>query len=189
LNKKARLIVFASPSGGGKGTIIRRLLASHPEWGLSCSATTRAPRPTEQDGREHYFLTPEEFQRRLDAGEFLEHEQIHTDIYGTLKPATEERVRRGETVVFDLDVKGALSVKRAFPEAFLIFLLPPSMEILEQRLRGRKTESDEVIRIRLSRAEMEIKLADRFDVQIVNDDLEQTVQDVETAIAKRFADR
>jgi guanylate kinase len=188
LNSKARLIVFASPSGGGKGTIIRRLLSSHPEWGLSCSATTRAPRPTEQDGREHYFLTAEEFQRRLDAGEFLEHEQIHTDLYGTLKPVTEERMNRAETVVFDLDVKGALSVKRAFPEAFLIFLLPPSVEVLEQRLRNRKTESDEVIRIRLSRAEMEMTLADRFDVRIVNDDLEQTVQNVETAIAARFAE-
>jgi guanylate kinase len=189
LNSKARLIVFASPSGGGKGTIIRRLLVNHPEWGLSCSATTRSPRPNEQDGREHYFLSPEEFQRRLEVGEFLEHEQIHTDFYGTLRPVTEERVRRGETVVFDLDVKGALSVKRAFPEAFLIFLLPPSMEILEQRLRNRKTEREEVIRIRLSRAEMEMALADRFDVRIVNDDLDQTVKDVETAIAGRFADR
>jgi guanylate kinase len=188
LNKRARLIVFASPSGGGKGTIIRRLLSDHPEWGLSCSATTRSPRPTEQNGTEHYFLTPEEFQRRLNAGEFLEHEQIHTDLYGTLKPVTEERVRRGETIVFDLDVKGALSVKRVFPEAFLIFLLPPSLEILEQRLRGRKTESDEVIRIRLSRAEMEMALVDRFDAKIINDDLEQTVQDVETAIAERFAE-
>jgi guanylate kinase len=188
LNKKARLIVFAAPSGGGKGTIIRRLLSNHPKWGFSCSATTRAPRPGEQDGKDYFFLTPEEFQHRVDAGEFLEYEQVHRDFYGTLRPATEERVRRGETVVFDLDVKGALSVKRVFPEAFSIFLLPPSMEILEQRLRGRKTESDEVIRLRLTRAEMEMNLVHCFDVRIVNDDLEQTVLNVETAIGKRFAE-
>ncbi|MBU0692845.1 guanylate kinase [bacterium] len=187
MSSRGRLIVFASPSGGGKGTVIRQLLDQHPDWGFSCSATTRAPRPGEEDGKHYYFLNRDEFQRRVAAGEFLEHEAVHSDLYGTLKSVTQERLEQGETVIFDLDVKGALSVKRHYPEAFSIFIVPPSMAVLEQRLRGRKTESEEVIRLRLTRAAMELGLADQFDVRIVNDVLEQTVADVEQAIANRFA--
>lgn len=186
MNSRGRLIVFASPSGGGKGTVIRHLLDKHPAWGFSCSATTRPPRPGEEDGSHYYFLSRDEFQRRIDAGDFLEYEAVHRDLYGTLKSVTQERLAKGETVIFDLDVKGALSVKRHYPEAFSIFVMPPSMEVLEQRLRGRQTESDDVIRLRLARAEMELGLADQFDIRIVNDVLEQTVTDVERAIADRF---
>jgi len=166
--------------------VIQRLMERHPDWGFSCSATTREPRPGEVDGDHYYFLSRGEFERRVDQGEFLEHEPVHGNLYGTLRTVTEERVQHGETVIFDLDVKGALSVKRAFPEAFSIFLLPPSMEVLEQRLRGRRTEDDADVKLRLSRAEMELELADRFDVRIVNDDLEQTVADVQGAIDRRF---
>ena len=181
-----RLIVFAAPAGGGKSTVIRRLRQAHPEWGFSVSVTTRAPRPGEVDGREYYFLAREEFARRVAAGEFLEHEEVHGDLYGTLKAPTFERLARGETLIFDLDVKGALNVKAAYPQALSIFLLPPSRNVLRQRLEGRKTESRESVERRLVRAEMELALAPRFDVQIVNDDLETTVAGVEKAIAARF---
>ncbi|RPH94902.1 guanylate kinase [candidate division KSB1 bacterium] len=183
------LIVFASPAGGGKSTVIRRLRDTHPDWGFSVSATTRAPRSGEADGREYYFLSREEFVRRVETGEFLEHEDVHGNLYGTLRPITMERVQRGETLIFDLDVKGALNVKEAFPEALSIFLLPPSREILRQRLEGRKTEPPEVVERRLSRADMELALAPRFDVQIVNDVLDTTVAEVERAIAARFSEQ
>jgi len=181
-----RLIVFAAPAGGGKSTVIRRLREVHPEWGFSVSATTRAPRAGEVDGREYYFLAREEFTRRVAAGEFLEHEEVHGDLYGTLKAPTFERLARGETLIFDLDVKGALNVKAAYPEALSIFLLPPSRDVLRRRLEGRRTESRESVERRLVRADMELALAPRFDVQIVNDDLATTVAGVEKAIAARF---
>jgi guanylate kinase len=186
LSSAGRLIVFAAPAGGGKSTVIERLLAAHPDWGFSVSATTRLPRPIEKDGREYHFLTREEFLRRVAAGEFLEHEEVHGQLYGTLIAVTRERLARGETVVFDLDVKGALNVKAAFPEALTVFLLPPSRDLLRQRLEGRKTESPESVERRLARADMELALASRFDVQVVNADLYQTVADVERAIGRRW---
>jgi guanylate kinase len=181
-----RLIVFAAPAGGGKSTVISRLRGNHPEWGFSVSATTRAPREGEVDGREYQFLAREEFIRRVAAGEFLEHEEVHGDYYGTLKAPTFEKLARGETLIFDLDVKGALSIKAAYPDAFSIFLLPPSREVLKSRLVGRKTESAESVERRLARADMELSLAPRFDVRIVNNDLETAVAEVEKAIAARF---
>lgn len=185
---RGRLIVFAAPAGGGKSTVIGRLRSQHPDWGFSISATTRKPRSGEADGREYFFLAREEFLKRVESGEFLEHEEVHGELYGTLIAPTEQRLVSGETLIFDLDVKGALSVKRAFPEAFGIFLLPPSREVLRQRLEGRKTESPELVVRRLARADMELSLAERFDVQIVNDDLDTTVDRVEKAIAEHFAD-
>jgi guanylate kinase len=181
-----RLIVFAAPAGGGKSTVIRRLREIHPDWGFSISATTRAPREGEADGREYYFLARSEFERRVAAGEFLEHENVHGDLYGTLKAPTYERLTRGETLIFDLDVKGALNVKAAYPAALSIFLLPPSRDVLRQRLEGRRTETPESVERRLARADMELALASQFDIQIVNNDLDATVAEVETAIAARF---
>jgi guanylate kinase len=182
-----RLIVFAAPAGGGKSTVIRRLREAHPDWGFSVSATTRTPRAGEVDGREYHFLVRDDFIRRVAAGEFLEHEEVHGDLYGTLKAPTFERLARGETLIFDLDVKGALNVKAAYPQALSIFLLPPSRDVLRRRLEGRKSESRESLERRLVRADMELALAPRFDVQIVNDDLETTVAEVEHAIALRFS--
>jgi guanylate kinase len=138
------------------------------------------------DGREYYFLTRAEFERRVEAGEFLEHEDVHGELYGTLLAPTERRLERGEAIIFDLDVKGALSVKRAFPEALTIFLLPPSREVLRARLQNRGTEPQELVERRLSRADMELSRAGEFDVQIINDDLDTTVTQVETAIVQRF---
>lgn len=180
------MIVFAAPAGGGKSTIIRRIRELHPDWGFSCSATTRPPRPGEVDGREYYFLTREEFRRRIEAHEFFEHEDVHGEWYGTLRAPTESRLSAGETLIFDLDVKGALNVKRAHPEALSIFLLPPSREALRERLESRNTESPELVERRLARADLEMGMAHQFDVQIVNDDLERTVSAVEEAIRQRL---
>ncbi len=186
MSEQGRLIVFAAPAGGGKSTVIRRLRDRHPEWGFSCSATTRPPRPGEQHGREYYFLTREEFVRRVAAGEFFEHEEVHGEWYGTLRAPTEERLKSGETVIFDLDVKGALNLKRAHPAALTIFLLPPSRESLRARLESRKTESAEIVERRLARADLELSLAGSFDEQIINDDLESTVDAVDAAIQRKL---
>ena len=174
--------MFAAPAGGGKSTVIKELRERHPDWTFSVSATTRAPRPGEQDGREYHFLPRAEFERRVQAGEFLEHEDVHGELYGTLLAPTRERLERGETVIFDLDVKGALNVKRHFPDAFTIFLLPPSPEALRDRLRKRSTEPPELIEKRLTRVDMELALASRFDVQIVNDDLQRAVDEADDTI-------
>ena len=181
-----RLIVFAAPAGGGKSTVICRLRDIHPDWGFSVSATTRAPREGEIDGREYFFLKRDEFERRVATGKFLEHENVHGNLYGTLKAPTFERLARGETLIFDLDVKGALNVKAAYPEALSIFLLPPSRDILRQRLEGRRTETPESVERRLARADMEMALAPQFDVQIINNDLDAAVAEVENAITARF---
>lgn len=188
MSSRGRLIVVASPAGGGKSTIIRRLRENHPDWGFSISATTRPPRPGEQDGREYHFLSREEFLRRVRTAEFLEHEEVHGELYGTLIAPTRERLERGETMIFDLDVKGALSVKAEFPEAFSIFLLPPSREVLRWRLQNRGTESPELVERRLARADMELGLTDKFDIRIINDDLNTAVSETEAAIAARFAE-
>jgi len=187
LNNRGRLIVLASPAGGGKTTVIKRLRQNHPEWGFSVSGTTRPPRAGESDGREYFFFSREEFLRRVEAGEFLEHEEVHGEFYGTLIAPTRERLDRGEIVLFDLDVKGALSLKRIFPEALSVFLLPPSRDVLRQRLESRGTESPELVERRLARADMELDLAPRFDVRVVNDNLDTCVSEVEAAIAARFA--
>jgi guanylate kinase len=186
LSDRGCLIVFAAPAGGGKSTVIKRLLAAHPQWGFSCSATTRPPRPGEVNGREYWFLNRSEFERRVAAGDFLEYENVHGELYGTLRAATQTRLERGESVIFDLDVKGALSVKRAFPEALTIFLLPPSREVLRERLQNRGTEPPELVERRLSRADMELEQAPVFDVQIVNDKLDDAVAQVDAAIVSRF---
>lgn len=176
--------MFASPAGGGKSTIIQKLRERHPDWTFSVSATTRQSRPGEVHGREYYFFTRDEFLKRVNAGEFLEHEDVHGELYGTLIVPTRERLDKRETVIFDLDVKGALNVKHYFPDALTIFVLPPSREVLRERLMQRHTETPELIEKRLSRADMELALAPKFDVQVVNDDLERAVNEVDRAIAQ-----
>ncbi len=178
--------MFASPAGGGKSTIIQKLRERHPDWTFSVSATTRKPRPGEVHGREYYFFTREEFLQRVNVGEFLEHENVHGELYGTLTAPTRERLDKSETVIFDLDVKGALNVKRHFPDALTVFVLPPSREALRERLMKRHTEPPELVEKRLSRADMELALAPQFDVQVVNDNLERAVNQVDEAITQRF---
>ncbi|MCI5710842.1 MAG: guanylate kinase [Prevotella sp.] len=170
-----KLIIFSAPSGSGKSTIINWLM-QHPELNMafSISCTSRAPRGTEQNGVEYFFLTPDEFRRRIAADEFLEYEEVYKDrFYGTLKAQVESQLAKGENVVFDVDVKGGCNIKRFYGDkAMSLFIQPPSIEALRQRLVGRATDTPEVIEDRIARASYELTFAPKFDHVVVNDDLE-----------------
>ena len=173
-----KLIIFSAPSGSGKSTIIGRLM-QHPELHLafSISCTSRAPRGTEKNGVEYFFITPEEFRERISRGEFLEYEEVYKDrFYGTLKQQVETQAARGENVVFDVDVKGGCNIKEYYGDrALSVFIQPPSIEELRKRLEGRATDAPEVINQRIARAEFELSQASGFDRVVVNDDLEKAV--------------
>ena len=172
---KGKLIVFSAPSGSGKSTIIRYLLDKGLPLRFSISATSRAPRGEEQDGREYYFLTPEAFRQKIAAGEFLEYEEVYRDqFYGTLRSEIERIQASGNTVVLDVDVVGGSRIKEQYgAEALSVFIRPPSIEALRERLEKRATDTPEVIERRLEKAAYELSFAPRFDRIIVNDDLEQ----------------
>ncbi|MGP1540278.1 guanylate kinase [Bacteroides pyogenes] len=169
-----KLIIFSAPSGSGKSTIINYLLTQNLGLAFSVSATSRAPRGNEQDGVEYFFLTPEEFRRRIENNEFLEYEEVYQDrYYGTLKEQVEKQLEKGQNVVFDVDVVGGCNIKSFYGErALSIFIQPPSIEELRHRLEGRGTDAAEVIESRIAKAEYELGFAPRFDRIIVNDDLE-----------------
>lgn len=179
--EKGKIIILSAPSGSGKSTIIGHLMKM-PELNLefSISATSRAPRGEERDGREYYFLTPGEFHRRVDNGEFVEWEEVYAGtMYGTLRSEVERVVNAGRNLIMDIDVKGALNVKRIFGcEALAIFIAPPSLDVLESRLRGRNTDSEESVAKRLGKAEYELSFAPEFDNVVVNDDLDRAVKEV-----------
>ena len=161
----------------GKGTVLARVREVRPDLGLTVSATTRAARPGEVDGVAYHFLTDEEFDAELAAGNFLEWANVHGHRYGTLMREVTSRLERGQSLVLEIDVQGALNVRRAFPDAVLVFVEPPSLEALEARLRARGTEDEESLRLRLANAAGELELADAYDVRIVNDDLDVAVGD------------
>lgn len=181
----SKLIIFSAPSGSGKSTIINRLM-KRPELNLhfSISATSRQPRGQERHGVEYFFLTPEEFRKRIEADEFLEYEEVYKDrYYGTLKSQVDNQLEAGDNVVFDVDVHGGCRIKEYYGErALSIFIQPPSIEELRNRLVGRATDSAEVIEQRIARAEYELSFAPKFDKTIVNDDLEKAVEETLTAI-------
>ena len=168
-----KLIIFSAPSGSGKSTIINYLLTQNLHLTFSISATSRPPRGTEQHGVEYYFLTPEEFRRRIANNEFLEYEEVYQDrFYGTLKAPIEQKLQEGYNVVFDVDVVGGCNIKKFYGNrALSIFIQPPSVEELRRRLEGRATDAPDVIESRVAKAEFELGFADKFDVVIVNDDL------------------
>ena len=173
---KGKCLIFSAPSGSGKSTIVQWLTSEHPELNLvfSISATSRPPRGTEQHGVEYFFLTPEEFKAKIEADEFLEYEEVYTDrYYGTLKSQIEAELEQGKNVIFDIDIKGGINVKKHFGErALSLFIQPPGVEELRRRLVGRGTDTAEQIEIRLAKAEYEMSFASEFDKIIVNDDLE-----------------
>ena len=183
--KKGKVIVLSAPSGTGKSSIIKKLL-EYPELnlGFSVSATSRAPRGAEQHGVEYYFISHEEFKRRAEAGDFVEWEEVYPGTcYGTLKSEVTRVTEAGRNLIMDIDVKGGLNVKKCFgDQALTIFILPPSKEELERRLRGRGTDAEEVIRKRLDKADFELSFAPQFDVRVVNDDLERAVEEVRRLI-------
>lgn len=183
---KGRLLIFSAPSGSGKSTIVQWLMKEHPELNMhfSISCTTRAPRGTEQNGVEYFFISPVEFKEKIAQDAFVEYEEVYTDkYYGTLKSQVTEMTENGQNVVFDIDVKGGCNIKRQYGnKALSIFIQPPSIEELRRRLEGRATDAQEVIEQRLSKASYELTFADKFDIVIVNDDLEKAKADTLNAI-------
>ena len=189
---RGRLIIFSAPSGSGKSTIVQYLMKEHPELNLafSISCTSRAPRGTEKNGVEYFFLTPEEFKQKIDKDEFLEYEEVYENrFYGTLKSQVENQTEKGENVVFDVDVKGGCNIKNFYGDkALSIFVQPPSVEELRRRLVGRATDAPEVIEQRLAKASYEMTFAEKFDHIVINDDLDvakaETLKLVEDFLAK-----
>ena len=170
-----KLVIFSAPSGSGKSTIINYLMRQGLGLAFSVSATSRPPRGTERDGVEYFFLSPEEFRRRIAAGDFLEYEEVYKDrFYGTLKSQVEKQLEAGQNVVLDVDVHGGCRIKEHDGDrALSVFIQPPSVEELRRRLEGRGTDSPEVINDRIARAEYELTFAQRFDTVIINDNLEE----------------
>lgn len=170
-----KLIIFSAPSGSGKSTIINYLLKQNLNLAFSISATSRAPRGTEKDGVEYFFLTPEEFRQRIERDEFLEYEEVYKDrYYGTLKAQVEKQLAEGQNVIFDVDVVGGCNIKKYYGDrALSVFIQPPSVEELRRRLTGRGTDTPEVIESRIAKAEYELSFAPKFDQIVVNDDLQK----------------
>ena len=185
-----KLIIFSAPSGSGKSTIINYLLQQSLRLRFSISATSRAPRGTEKNGVEYYFLTPEAFKARIAKGDFLEYEEVYTDkFYGTLKSEVERILNEGDNVIFDVDVVGGCNIKRFYGDrALSVFIQPPSIEELRKRLVRRGTDTPEVIESRIAKAEYELSFADKFDTVVINDDLEtaeaKALQVIQAFLAK-----
>ena len=174
-----KLIIFSAPSGSGKSTIINYLMTQGLNLAFSISATSRAPRGSEQHGVEYYFLSAEEFKQRIANDEFLEYEEVYADrFYGTLKAPIEKQLAEGFNVVFDVDVVGGCNIKKYYGDrALSVFIQPPSIEELRKRLVGRATDAPEVIESRIAKAEFELGFAEKFDVVVINDELEKAKAD------------
>ena len=187
---EGKLIIFSAPSGSGKSTIINYLLTQGLNLAFSISATSRPPRGTEKHGVEYFFLTPDEFRKRIDDNEFLEYEEVYKDrYYGTLKSQVEEQLKAGQNVIFDVDVGGGCNIKKYYGDkALSLFVQPPSVEELRHRLTGRGTDAPEVIESRIAKAEYELSFAPKFDKVIINDDLE-TAKAEALRIIKEFLHR
>ena len=180
-----KVIIFSAPSGAGKSTVVNHLLGLHPEFEFSVSATSREPRGQEQDGVEYYFISARKFRSLIRKDAFIEYEEVYKDrFYGTLKSEVERIWAKGHVIIFDVDVKGGVNLKKYFGDAAMsVLILPPSMEVLEQRLRGRGTDSEEAIRERLAKAASELEFAaGKFDRDLVNDKLEDTFAQAEALV-------
>ncbi len=182
MNNEHRLTVISGPSGCGKDTVVRNLLALRKDCRLSVSCTTRAPRPGEEEGVDYFFITREEFERRIAAGDILEYNEYAGNLYGTAKTELESAFSGDRTVILVIDVNGGRNVKKAYPGAQLIFLVPPSEEELKRRLLGRNTETPESLERRLAIAREEMKCAGDYDVTVVNDSLDRCVKEVLASI-------
>lgn len=183
-----KVIIFSAPSGAGKSTVVGHLLGLHPEFEFSVSATSRPPRGQERDGVEYYFIDAGRFRELIAQDAFVEYEEVYRDrFYGTLKSEVERIWAKGNVIVFDVDVKGGVSLKQYFGDAALsVLIVPPDLEVLERRLRGRGTDSEEAIRERLGKAASELAFAaGKFDRELVNDKLEDTFAEAE-ALVTRF---
>ena len=177
-----KLVVISAPSVSGKTTIAREMIRLQPSLRFSVSATTRQKRDGEQEGEDYYFLSKEEFLRRVEAGEFVEWEELFGNYYGTLKSELDRAIRDNRHLIFDVDVNGGLSIKREYPSTLLIFIRTPSVEVLHQRLLKRKSETQEVLSMRLRRVPMELEMGKLYEHQVINDDLATAVREVNTII-------
>lgn len=180
--KPGRLVVLTGPSGVGKGTLLRHLRTRHPHLYLSTSATTRQPREGEINGKDYYFVSREEFEQMIERGDLLEWAEFAGNYYGTPRQPVEVQIERGNQVILEIELKGARQVAQSFPEALKIFIAPPSPEELERRIRDRGQDDNAAISRRLERARVELAAADEFDVQIVNDDLEEAIAQLEAVL-------
>lgn len=183
--KQGYSIVLTGPSGVGKGTLIEVLKNRHPQLYLSISATTRKPRPGEVDGENYFFMEREAFQTAIEKGEFLEWAEYAGNYYGTPRHNVEKQMSLGKIVLLEIELVGARAIAESLPEAYRIFILPPSLDELERRLRDRGTESEAAITKRLARAKAELAASSEFDLQIINDDLEKAIAQIEKAIGER----
>ena len=186
--KHGRLFVIAAPSGAGKTSLVKALLASEPRLRLSVSHTTRKRRPTEEDGREYHFVPVPQFERLVARGEFLEHARVFDNFYGTARRFVKEQLRQGHDVILEIDWQGAQQVRRAMPQCVSIFILPPSRRALAERLAGRATDSPEIIARRLRDAAADMSHYREFDYVIVNDDFARAVSDLRRIVAGRGED-
>ncbi len=184
--RRGKLIVISAPSGAGKTTIAKEIRKRYPELAFSVSATTRPRRSGEVEGEDYYFLSKEEFERQAKAGDFVEWEAFFGNLYGTLKKEVDRFVNKGQHLLFDVDVNGGLSIKSVYPDALLIFIRPPSFEELQRRLRERRTEDDIALATRLERVPMELEKGAKFDIEVVNDKLERTIDEVTAIIEKHL---
>ena len=184
--KKGKVIILVSPSGGGKSTLAKRLFADFENLKFSVSATTRSPREGEENGVHYYFIDNKEFQQKIDAGAFLEWEEFYSGTrYGTLQSEVDKKLNSGYFVLLDIEVKGAVNVKRIYGDDCLsLFIQPPSLEVLKQRLQARGTETEESLVLRIARAKEELEYADQFDQTIINDDLETAYAQVKGAVSE-----
>ena len=177
------LIVVSGFSGAGKGTLMKQLVRSYDNYALSVSMTTRSPRPGEEDGREYFFVSREEFERRIEEGGLIEYASYCGNYYGTPKEYVRKQLEKGRDVILEIEIQGALKVKEQFPTALLLFVMPPSVSELKKRLEGRGTESPEVIKRRLSRAGEEADGIENYDFIVINDKLEECVEQMHGLIA------
>ena len=182
MKKQGTLVVVSGFAGTGKGTVMKELLDRYDSYALSISATTRNPRPGEVDGREYFFKTKEEFEQMIERDEFVEHACYVGNYYGTPKKYVQEQLAAGKDVILEIEIQGALNIKSQFPDALLLFIAPPSADVLKARLVGRGTETEEVIEQRLARAVEESKGIENYDYLVVNDDLDECVENVHQMI-------
>jgi guanylate kinase len=182
--EKGHIFVVSAPSGAGKTTIVKSILKDIPELAFSISATTRKKRDNETDGVDYHFLTEEDFLNKIEKNEFVEWEKFYDYYYGTGKGFIDENVKKGFSVLLEVDVNGALSIKAIYPEAILVYIYPPSFEVLVERLKNRRTEDETDFKKRVERAKMELSKKDKFDYLVVNNDLNTAISEVKSLIKK-----